>query len=79
MQQKPNNKDESEDCAVPKKTKKKNKRSLHCLSSDPNIRTEWMDFIFNDDPDHVSKNVILPWIRLQTRYNSKWDFQKVCN
>ncbi len=24
--------------------------------SDPNIRKEWRNFIFNEDPDHVSKN-----------------------
>ncbi len=35
------------------------KQSLHCLPSDPNIRKEWMNFIFNEDPDRVSKNLVL--------------------
>ncbi len=35
------------------------KQSLHCLPSDPNIRKEWMKFIFNKDPDRVSKDCLL--------------------
>ncbi len=55
-------------CAVPSCGKK---MSLLCLSSAPNIRK----FIFNEDPDHVSKNsssfpFFLQRIRLQTRHNS---------
>uniref|UniRef100_A0A673GND3 THAP-type domain-containing protein n=1 Tax=Sinocyclocheilus rhinocerous TaxID=307959 RepID=A0A673GND3_9TELE len=34
-------------------------QSLHCLPSDPNIRKEWMNFIFNAVPDRVSKNMVL--------------------
>ncbi len=32
--------------------------SLHCLPSDPNVRKEWMSFIFNEVSDHVSKNLV---------------------
>ncbi len=52
------------------------KRSLHCILSDPNVRKERMNFIFNEVPDNVSKNLgpfvyfILPWINLQTMHNS---------
>ncbi len=35
------------------------KQSLHCLPSDPNIRKEWMNFIFNEVPDRISKNLVL--------------------
>ncbi len=35
------------------------KQSLHRIPSDPNIRKEWMNFIFNEVSDHVSKNLIL--------------------
>ncbi len=58
------------------------KCSLHCILSDPNVRKERMNFIFNEVPDNVSKNLgpfvhfILLWIRLQTRHNSKQNFQK---
>ncbi len=34
-------------------------QSLHCLSSDPNVKKEWMNFIFYEDPDHVNKNSVL--------------------
>ncbi len=34
-------------------------QSLHCLPSDPNVRKEWMNFIFNEVPDRVSKNSVL--------------------
>uniref|UniRef100_A0A673KGT1 THAP-type domain-containing protein n=1 Tax=Sinocyclocheilus rhinocerous TaxID=307959 RepID=A0A673KGT1_9TELE len=43
-------------CAVPSCGKK---QSLHCLPSDPNIRKEWMNLIFNEDPDLVGKNLVL--------------------
>ncbi len=36
-------------------------------NSDPNVRKEWMKFIFNEVSD-VSKNLISPQIRLQTRH-----------
>uniref|UniRef100_A0A671LYR6 THAP-type domain-containing protein n=1 Tax=Sinocyclocheilus anshuiensis TaxID=1608454 RepID=A0A671LYR6_9TELE len=32
---------------------------FHRLPSDPSIRKEWMNFIFNEVPDHVSKNLVL--------------------
>ncbi len=32
---------------------------LHCLPSDPNVRKEKINFIFNEDPDRISKNVVL--------------------
>ncbi len=35
------------------------KQSLHCLPSDRNVRKEWMNFILNEDPDHVCKNIVL--------------------
>ncbi len=35
------------------------KQSLHCLPSDSNIRKEWINFIFIDAPDHISKNLVL--------------------
>ncbi len=28
-------------------------------ASDPNVRKEWMNIIFNEDPDCVSKNLVL--------------------
>ncbi len=34
-------------------------QSLHCLSSDPSIRKEWISFFFYEVPDHVSKNLVL--------------------
>ncbi len=34
-------------------------QSLHHLSSDPNIRKVRMNFIFNEVPDNVSKNLVL--------------------
>lgn len=34
-------------------------QSLYRLPSDPNIMKEWMNFIFNQVPDHVSKNLVL--------------------
>ncbi len=43
-------------CTVPSCGKK---QSLYCLPSGPNIRKDWMNFIFNEDPDHVSKNSVL--------------------
>uniref|UniRef100_A0A8C1PVL2 THAP-type domain-containing protein n=1 Tax=Cyprinus carpio TaxID=7962 RepID=A0A8C1PVL2_CYPCA len=43
-------------CSVPSCGKT---QSLHCLPSDPNIRKEWMNFIFNVDPDSISKNLVL--------------------
>lgn len=38
---------------------KKKKQSLHCLPFDPNIRTAWMKFIFNDVPDCVNKTLFV--------------------
>ncbi len=35
------------------------KQGLCCLPSDPNVRKEWMNFIFNEDLDHVHKNLVL--------------------
>ncbi len=35
------------------------KLNLHCLPSDPNVRKEWMNFMFNEVPDRVSKNSVL--------------------
>ncbi len=35
------------------------KQSLHCFPSDPNVRKEWINFIFKEVPDHISKNVVL--------------------
>ncbi len=32
---------------------------FHWFPSDPNIRKKWMNFIFNEDPDHVIKNLVL--------------------
>ncbi len=34
------------------------KQCLHCLPSDPNVRKEWMNYIFNEVPDCVSKNSV---------------------
>ncbi len=34
------------------------KLCLRCLPSDPNVRKEWMNFIFNEDPDCISKNFV---------------------
>ncbi len=31
---------------------------MHCLPSDRNVIKERMDFIFNEDPDHISKNLV---------------------
>ncbi len=33
--------------------------ALNCLPSDPNIRKEWINFILNENPDLVSKNLVL--------------------
>ncbi len=30
---------------------------LHCLPSDPNVRKEWMNFMFNEVPDRVSQEL----------------------
>ncbi len=35
------------------------KQSLHCLSSDPIIKREWIKCIFNKDPERVSKNLVI--------------------
>lgn len=32
---------------------------MHCLPFDPNIRTAWMKFIFNDVPDCVNKTLFV--------------------
>ncbi len=34
-------------------------KKLHCLPSDPNVRKEWMNFIFNELTDRVNKNLFL--------------------
>ncbi len=34
------------------------KQCLHVLPSDPNVRKVWINFIFNEDPDHVSKTLV---------------------
>ncbi len=44
--QKPNNKDGSEDNKTVQ-CQAVEKQSLHHLPSDPNLRKEWMNFIFN--------------------------------
>ncbi len=46
------------------KTLNSDKMSLHHLPSDPNIRKEWENFIFNEDPDRVSKNLVLCTLHL---------------
>ncbi len=53
------------------------------------VRKEWIKFIFNEDPDHISKNSVplftsfyrlqMNSIRLQTSHNSTQDFQKDWN
>ncbi len=53
------------------------KQCLHWIPSDPNIWKEWINFIFNEDPDHVSKNSFLPRIGLQTRHNSTRQLKKL--
>ncbi len=35
------------------------KQCLHFLPSDPSVRKVWINFVFNEDPDHVSKNLVL--------------------
>ncbi len=32
---------------------------MSCLPSVPNVRKEWMNFIFNEDPDCIGKNLVL--------------------
>ncbi len=34
-------------------------KEVYCLPSDPNIRKKWINFILNEDPDRVSKNLVL--------------------
>ncbi len=34
-------------------------KTLHYLPSDPNVRKEWMNFIFNEDPDCINNNLVL--------------------
>ncbi len=55
------------------------KQSVHCLPSDPNVRKEWINFIFNEVPvlrTWSFIHLILAWICLRTRHNSTLDFQK---
>ncbi len=52
-------KDGSKDNKTLCSTKLWKKQYLHCLPSDPNVRKEWMNFIFNEVPDHVRKNSVL--------------------
>ncbi len=58
------------------------KQSLHCLPSDPNVRKEWINFIFNEDPDRISKNLVLCSLNFTadsftfSRHNLTRDFQK---
>ncbi len=54
--QKPNYKDCSEDNKTLCSAKLWKKTFLHYFPSDPNIRKEWINFIFNEVPDRVSKN-----------------------
>ncbi len=35
------------------------KIALHCLPYDPKIMKKWMKFIFNEDPNSASKNLVL--------------------
>ncbi len=44
-------------CTVP--SCGKNSFFLHCLPFDLNVRKEWINFIFNEVPDRVSKNLVL--------------------
>uniref|UniRef100_A0A673LBJ8 THAP-type domain-containing protein n=1 Tax=Sinocyclocheilus rhinocerous TaxID=307959 RepID=A0A673LBJ8_9TELE len=43
-------------CAVPNC---RQTQSLHNLPSDPNIRKEWISFIFNEVLDHISKRLVV--------------------
>ncbi len=49
--------------------------SLHCLPSDPNVRKDWMNFIFNVVLDHISKNLVLCSLHFTTdSYTNKEQF-----
>uniref|UniRef100_A0A672P6B4 THAP-type domain-containing protein n=1 Tax=Sinocyclocheilus grahami TaxID=75366 RepID=A0A672P6B4_SINGR len=41
-------------------------QSLRRLPSDPSVRKEWMNFIFNEDPDRISKNLVLCSLHFST-------------
>ncbi len=55
--QKQNNKDAIEDNKILCLAKLWKNLFLHCLPSDPNIRKEWMNFIFNEAPDCITNSV----------------------
>ncbi len=62
--QKPNDKNSSEDnksLFIAKLWK-----NLHCLSSDPSVRKEWIYFICNEVPDHISNNSVLCLLNFTT-------------
>ncbi len=42
----------------------KTEECVWCLPSESNARKDWMNFIFNEDPDRVSKNWVLCLINL---------------
>uniref|UniRef100_A0A8C2IBA2 Uncharacterized protein n=1 Tax=Cyprinus carpio TaxID=7962 RepID=A0A8C2IBA2_CYPCA len=48
------------------------KTYLHRLPYDPNVGKEWMNFIFNEDPDCFSKNLVL--CSLHSTVDLIWDF-----
>ncbi len=56
--QKPNNKDapKTRRCVQCQAVEE---QCLCCLPSDSNVRKDWMNFIFNEDPDRVSKILVL--------------------
>ncbi len=56
--QKPNDKDGTDDNKTMYSASCE-KQSLHCLPSDLNIRKQWINFIFNEVSDSVSKNLVL--------------------
>ncbi len=50
------------------------KNYLHCLPSDPNIRKEWMNFIFNEVSDCISKNLVLCSLHFTDSFTNKAQF-----
>ncbi len=60
---------ESVQCQVVEK-----KQCLLCLPSDPNVRKEWMNFIFNEVPDHISKNSVFCSLCFTADYTNKAQF-----
>ncbi len=55
---KPNDKDGSEDNKMLCSAKLWKKLCLRCLASDPTVRKEWINLIFNEYPDRVIKNLV---------------------